>query len=134
MREYLECLWCEAAWKCRQAWTWLKYRPWLRCPTCEGTGGGCDYYGEAYECHSCYEDWSECGNVGLHWTEGRISLTGWIYAKLELKTGQRSFRGAILCRLGFHKRSDHPYLDGFCERCLDELDGHYYEQGRAGEE
>jgi hypothetical protein len=105
-------------WRLRQLWLLIRYLPILKCPACKGDGGDTDYWGEYDECRYCYPSWGETRWHGLWWTEGRLSPWRWWRTWLEVKTGQRTATGWLLCHCGLHNW-DKIHGGKVCMRCYE---------------
>lgn len=91
-----------------RAWLIAKYRPFFKCPHCNGKGGAiCGYYEPEWtECESCYQGWKWLVNRDMKWFEGRISLWGIVQCRASKWAnigGRIRLRDSLRCKLRFHR-------------------------------
>lgn len=115
-------------WKLKPFWLVVKYRPFFKCPCCDGRGGDTDYYGEWSECYICYEYGKQLYSHDWDWFLGRLPLIRWISVKISIQWGLMPDAGLIQhfkCKLGFHhwETFTHENLsETYCIHCFEMKD------------
>ena len=106
----------------------LRYRPFLKCPVCHGSGGELvntpDCINEFWECGECFPYWENVTDFGRPYDfwEGRVPLIRWLRLKLLVRTGHLHLRHLIACRIGRHAWMDETHLKPglyICARCYE---------------
>lgn len=105
------------------AWLWLRHRPLVTCPFCKGRGGAMEGYYEPEwsECRACWTLWNDLEDYGATWFVGRISLRGWVRAKVSIRFGfweLTRVRDVVRCRfLRWHRWTNADTTDPGLRLC-----------------
>jgi hypothetical protein len=97
--------------------------PVVQCPACRGTGGSVEGYYEPEwtECRHCYDQTDWLVDMGHDWFAGHVHPLRYPWVRLEVATQQTTFRGWLLCRMGFHWDLHDDWMPDTCCRCYKDL-------------
>lgn len=106
-RGELDELWYSVSGWAKRIWLFIRNRPLIKCPFCNGAGGEMSGYYEREwtECSECWRHWDELEDRGINWVVGRMPLLKFIRAKLSIRLGHwrtACIRELIACKLGRH--------------------------------
>jgi hypothetical protein len=107
------------------AWLWIRHRPLIKCPFCQGKGGAMSGYYEPEwsECGECFRFWDDLDDHGWPWFVGRLPVWAWLQSKASIRARlwyRLSFTSLIKCKIGIHRWMNEDRMEPglrICARC-----------------